>query len=92
MSNQPVERPPRLVHPVYLDVPMLISFLAALEGGVRFEDHITVREKDTTGKEKDANVRVGLPLSVVPLTPGEVHRSSASESTCWRSMPKVICM
>ncbi len=30
-----------LVHPVYLDTPMMISFVAALEGGVAYGDERT---------------------------------------------------
>lgn len=62
---------------------MLVSFLAALEGGVRFEDHITIREKDTSGKEKDANVRIGLPsvLSLLNLSASGRIGSTASEET-----------
>ncbi len=73
----------RLVHPVYLDVPMLVSFLAALEGGVRFEDHVTVRETDSTGKDKDAKVRVGLPavLSLLNLSAtGRIGEARTEES------------
>jgi len=30
-----------LVHPVYLDVPVMVSFLAAVECGVAYEDEST---------------------------------------------------
>ena len=26
----------RLIHPIYLDIPMLVSFAAAIEGGLSF--------------------------------------------------------
>jgi hypothetical protein len=47
------EREPqgRLVVPAYLNVPMMISLLAPLEGGVRFEDQITVDQKDSSGRD-----------------------------------------
>ena len=53
-----------LVHPVYLDVPMLVSFVAAVEGGFAFESEET--GKETTGNEKareaTARGRAGFPL------------------------------
>ncbi|MEJ7657624.1 MAG: hypothetical protein WKF33_11405 [Thermoleophilaceae bacterium] len=53
-----------LVHPVYLDVPMLVSFVAAIEGGFAFESEET--GKETTGNEKareaTARGRAGFPL------------------------------
>jgi hypothetical protein len=37
----------QLIHPIYLDVPMLVSFAAAIQGGVTFESELT--------KENEAN-------------------------------------
>jgi hypothetical protein len=36
----------RLIHPIYLDVPMLVSFAAAIQGGLSFGSEIT-QEKGT---------------------------------------------
>lgn len=58
---------PELAHPVYLDVPMLISFLAALEGGVSLEDQATTRATRTSASGKDAAARVGLPSILTML-------------------------
>jgi len=33
--------PMRLIHPIYLDVPMLVSFAAALQGGLSFGSEVT---------------------------------------------------
>jgi hypothetical protein len=52
---------PGLFHPVYLDVPMMISFLAALRDGVAFEDTMTRRDSQSTSRERDASARVRLP-------------------------------
>jgi hypothetical protein len=52
---------PELVHPVYLDVPMAISFLAALEGGVAFEDQSTTKTGTTRAKEREGKGGVRLP-------------------------------
>lgn len=58
-----------LVFPVYLDVPMLISFLAALEGGVSLEDQATSRASRSSAGEKELKARAGLPsiLSILTL-------------------------
>ncbi|MCX6048214.1 MAG: hypothetical protein NT075_24195 [Chloroflexi bacterium] len=37
----------RLIHPIYLDVPMLVSFAAAIQGGLSLESEVT--------QEKEAN-------------------------------------
>ena len=34
-----------LIHPIYLDVPMLVSFAAAIQGGVSFESEMGVNLK-----------------------------------------------
>ena len=36
-----------LIHPIYLDVPMLVSFAAALEGGLSFGSEVS-HEKGVT--------------------------------------------
>src|SRR6266540_3157336 len=55
-----------LVHPVYLDVPMLVSFLAALEGGISFENEVT--EQLLAGRESggEASGKMGLPSICEP--------------------------
>lgn len=50
-----------LFHPVYLDVPMMISFLAALRDGVAFEDTMTRRDSQSTSREREGSARVRLP-------------------------------
>ncbi|MFT3865193.1 MAG: hypothetical protein QM729_13030 [Solirubrobacterales bacterium] len=51
-----------LVHPLYLDVPMMISFLAALEGGgVAFEGEEMSRAATGAERTKEAGGRIGLP-------------------------------
>lgn len=51
-----------LVHPVYLDVPMMISFLAYLEGGVSTQEEET--KKDVDARERVLRGRAGLRLRV----------------------------
>lgn len=46
-----------LIHPVYLDVPMLVSFVAAAEGGFVFETEETETGATATDRTKDASAR-----------------------------------
>lgn len=48
--------PIRLIHPIYLDVPMLVSFAAAIEGGVSLDAEIT---KETTANHDEAGKMTG---------------------------------
>jgi hypothetical protein len=50
-----------LFHPVYLDVPMMISFLAALRDGVAFEDTRTRRDSQGTSREREGSAGIRLP-------------------------------
>lgn len=63
MANKPDAGDVRLdlVHPVYLDVPMMITFLAALRNGVSFEDESTRRSSSGVDREKGGEGKVGLP-------------------------------
>jgi len=62
VAKDEVEQPASgLFHPVYLDVPMMISFLAALRDGVAFEDTTTRRDSQSTSREREGSARVRLP-------------------------------
>lgn len=52
-----------LVHPVYLDVPMLVSFVAAIEGGATFGSEETETGAMTRGRSREGTgrARAGLP-------------------------------
>ncbi len=40
----------QLIHPIYLDVPMLVSFAAAIQGGISLESEVThEKEANKTG-------------------------------------------
>ena len=52
-----------LVYPLYLDVPMMTSFLAAMEDGIAYDSDVT-RTKDrkrTVAAEGEGKARAGLP-------------------------------
>lgn len=59
-----------LAHPVYLDVPMMTSFLAHLEGGVAVHEEAT--ERESGARERALKGRAGLRLRLFPLGDGEV--------------------
>ena len=50
-----------LVHPIYLDVPMMTSFLAALEGGVAYGSDVTSRSENQRSVSGEAEGHAGLP-------------------------------
>jgi len=83
-ESEEVPERPRLVHPVYLDVPMMVSFLAALRGGVAFEDTMTRRGTRTVGKERELGAKVRLPPLASLLgfdASGRMGRSEESEAS-----------
>ncbi len=55
-----------LAHPIYLDVPMLVSFLAALEGGVSFEDQSTRRSGRSARRAREARGAAGARIPALP--------------------------
>lgn len=51
------ERTLQLVHPVYLDVPMLVSFVAAAEDGFALESEQTEKGATATDRSREAGGR-----------------------------------
>jgi hypothetical protein len=73
-----------LIHPVYLNVPMMVSFLAAIQGGVSYENEITARSQTAKDLEAEGGGRAGLPgiSSLLGLNldmQGRLKRRSAGE-------------
>jgi hypothetical protein len=50
-----------LIHPIYLDIPMMVSFFAALEGGISFESEITDKVISAQTRQREGSGKVGLP-------------------------------
>lgn len=75
-----------LVHPIYLDVPMMISFIAALEGGASQQAEVVAAR--AVSFDRDKTVTTGLSLANVPLAfdmTGRIGtRSSEQESQSTR--------
>lgn len=74
-----------LSHPVYLDIPMMISFLAALEGGVVVSQDMTETSSETASRQ--ASATAGLRARLFTVGSGELgatgalDRSESSGST-----------
>jgi hypothetical protein len=60
-EGAPAGKSLELIHPVYLDVPMMVSFLAALTGGVTFGGEVTERISAVQGREREGTGKAGLP-------------------------------
>lgn len=58
------QRSQQLVHPVYLDVPMMVSFLATIENGVAYGGESTRKVVAREERDREAAARVGLPAFV----------------------------
>lgn len=52
--------PIRLIHPIYLDVPMLVSFVAAREGGMSFESEVTTESERSKSANASATGKLAL--------------------------------
>lgn len=50
----------RLIHPIYLDIPMLVSFAAAIEGGLSFGTELTSEKSKSALVEAEAGAKFGL--------------------------------
>lgn len=71
-----------LVHPVYLDVPMMISFLAYLEGGISTNEEETRRESNARQRTLMGQVAARLPfLNVGPQLSAEGSTQNREESS-----------
>lgn len=49
-----------LIHPIYLDVPMLVSFAAATQGGLAFEAEITSEKKASDSTSGNISGKFGI--------------------------------
>lgn len=66
-----------LTHPVYLDVAMMISFLAYLEGGVSTGEEETKR--DTGAKERLLRGRTGLRFKLPPVANADLSGEGSTQ-------------
>ena len=75
----------KLVHPLYLDVPMMTSFLAAIEGGIAYDSNIklkqgTQKEKGASGEAEAGVPKLGILSSVLNLSlRGKIEGKTTSD-------------
>ena len=50
----------QLIHPIYFDVPMLVSFAAALQGGLSFNSEITKEQGSTSSNNRSNTAKLGV--------------------------------
>lgn len=50
----------RLIHPIYLDVPMLVSFAAAIQGGLSLSTEVTREAEESKKRSTNLNAKLGL--------------------------------
>ena len=50
----------RLIHPIYLDIPMLVSFAAAIEGGLSFGAELTREASSSKAAGVEGGAKLGL--------------------------------
>ena len=55
-----MSQPLRLIHPIYLDIPMLVSFAAAIEGGLSFGTEVTREAATSTATAAEGSARFGF--------------------------------
>jgi hypothetical protein len=79
-----------LVHPVYLDTPMMVSFVAALEGGVSYGAESTQMQAQTAGREREGGARFGVPILSSLLSLDMSGRMSSNVGTQNTEEVKVV--
>jgi len=68
-----------LIHPIYLDVPMLVSFAAATQGGLSLESEVTAEKGASRSINASASVKLGLPQLFQKLFDASVSAELAGE-------------
>jgi len=64
-----------LVHPVYLDVPMMVNFLASADGDVAFKAESTVTTKATQSRDASGHLNIAGVATALGLgVSGAAHR------------------
>jgi len=81
MNKEIAEKIP-LIHPIYLDVPMLVSFAAATQDGLAFESEVTAEKKTGGSISGSASGKFGFNKLFQALVDGGVSvESSGSKSS-----------
>ena len=68
-----------LIHPIYLDVPMMVSFAAATQGGLALESEITAEKAGSSSTKGNLAGRIGFSQLVQRLFDASVSAEIAGE-------------
>ncbi|MEX0792467.1 MAG: hypothetical protein WD045_04990 [Pirellulaceae bacterium] len=68
-----------LIHPIYLDVPMLVSFAAATQGGLSFGSEITKETKQSSSTDTKISGKMGISNLFSSLFAASVIADASSE-------------
>lgn len=75
----------QLIHPIYLDIPMLVSFAAAIQGGLALEAEVTAEKKAGGSTSANTSGKFGLNKLFQSLVDtsvsAEMSGNHSSEST-----------
>jgi hypothetical protein len=75
------EKPLPLIHPIYLDVPMLVSFAAALQGGLSLQTEVTRGQASTTASAGQVEGRLGISQLFSTLFDASVSARKSSDQS-----------
>ena len=68
-----------LIHPIYLDVPMLVSFAAAIQGGLALKSEVTAEKEASRSTAASASGKLGIPQLFSKLFDASVSAELAGE-------------
>lgn len=71
----------QLIHPIYLDVPMLVSFAAATQGGLSLEAEITAETGKNKSHSEEISGKLGLSKLFQSLFEAEVTAEMSGNRT-----------
>jgi len=69
-----------LIHPIYLDVPMLVSFAAAIEGGLALSSEVTKQRGRRASRKLKASGSIGLSRIFSPVLSASVNVDGSQEN------------
>jgi hypothetical protein len=86
MAKRSEDAMPVLAHPVYLDVPMMVSFLATMDDGVAYSSEVAEKLASSKEGEGEGGLKAGLPsltqwLGLTLSAEGKYRRRSLKDET-----------
>ncbi len=71
----------KLIHPIYLDVPMLVSFAAAIQGGLSFGSDVTQESGKNAARDAKISSNVGFSKLVSSLFDASIKAGASTSQT-----------